>query len=121
MNYDQPIEARIMVINNDTQAGMSGTSIESPEGQRPASFAIHWKYPGGIVNKDWTIDSNGVLDKDKVDAIMNQAELSTEEKKYRINELVYQYGSYVLHGGFDSFRNKYGDDSVVPGGCITIY
>lgn len=121
MNYDQPIEARIMVINNDTQAGMSGTSIESPEGQRPASFAIHWKYPGGIVNKDWTTDSNGVLDKDKVDAIMNQAELSTEDKKYQINELVYQYGSYVLHEGFDAFRDRYGDDSVVSGGCITIY
>ncbi len=117
-NYN--LNAEVLILNNDLDAGMSGTSIEGPEGQRPASFEIHWKYPGGIINREWPVD-NDILTEEKVESVMSQTGLSTDQQRLQINDMVYNYGSYIMHGDFNSFRDHYGNTAVDPTGCIVIY
>lgn len=114
-NYTETISAEVMIMNNDIDTGMSGTSIDSPEGDRPSSFTTHWKYPGGIIARGWPADKPEVLSLELVEGVMADTILSLDEKRYKINGMVYDYGTYRLANNFDDFRNHYG-----LGECVTI-
>lgn len=114
-NYTETISAEVMIMNNDIDTGMSGTSIDSPEGDRPSSFTTHWKYPGGIIDKGWPTDNSAVLSLELVEGVMADTTLSLDGKRYKINGMVYDYGTYKLATDFDAFRDHYG-----LGACVTI-
>ena len=104
MNSYEAIEGRIMVLSNDSNAGLSG---QSPDwgGSQPASFTIYWRYPGGMSNMGWPIDEG--FDATQIEEIMGSSELSNEQKREKINELVYRYGNRKLSGDWEEFRDYY--------------
>lgn len=108
MPYEE-INGEIMVMSNDAEPGLSGTSTDY-EGAQSQTFEVRWVYPGGIINLGW----NALDDNDQITSIAGDNSLSRETKINNINGIVYSHVRNLLTTeGWDNFYDNYG-------GCVTI-
>lgn len=103
-NYNETISGEIALYNNNAEPGLSGQSPDWGGGQ-PASFTIYWRNPGGITNVGWPTDEGAYFS--EIDLIVGDTSLSEEQKREKINELVYKYGNIKLSGEWETFRDHY--------------
>ena len=108
MPYEE-INGEIMVMSNDAEPGLSGTSTDF-EGAQSQTFEVRWVYPGGIISLDWSaLNDNG-----QITNIVEDNSLSRETKINNINGIVYSHVRNLLTTeGWDDFYDIYG-------GCVTI-
>ena len=108
MPYEE-INGEIMVMSNDAEPGLSGTSTDY-EGAQSQTFEVRWVYPGGIINLDWNV-LNG---NNQITDIAEETSLPRETKINNINGIVYSHVRDLLTiEGWDDFYDVYG-------GCVTI-
>ena len=108
MPYEE-INGEIMVMSNDAEPGLSGTSTDY-EGAQSQTFEVRWLYPGGIINLGW----NALDDNDQITSIAGDNSLSRETKINNINGIVYSHVRNLLTTeGWDDFYDNYGV-------CVTI-
>lgn len=108
MPYEE-INGEIMVMSNDAEPGLSGTSTDY-EGAQSQTFEVRWFYPGGIINLGWNaLDDNG-----QITSIAGDNSLSREIKINNINGIVYSHVRNLLTTeGWDDFYDHYYE-------CVTI-
>ena len=108
MPYEE-INGEIMVMSNDAEPGLSGTSTEY-DGADSHTFEVRWVYPGGIINFNW----HGLNDNYQITNIADDTGIQREEKINSINGIVYGHVKDLLTiEGWDYFYDHYSE-------CVTI-
>lgn len=108
MPYEE-INGEIMVMSNDAEPGLSGTSTDY-NGADSHTFEVRWVYPGGISNLNW----HALDDNYQITNIAENTGIAREEKINSINGIVYGHVRDLLTiEGWDDFYDHYSE-------CVTI-
>lgn len=81
MPYEE-INGEIMVMSNDAEPGLSGTSTDY-NGADSHTFEVRWVYPGGISSIDW----HGLNENYQITNIAEDTGIAREVKINSINGL----------------------------------
>ena len=104
-----------MTLDNDDSLSGSSTDWEGAD-DASKSVTVRWTWPSGIINIGWDALSTGL--QSSITDIANDSASSTTDRISRINQAIYNYVSYLMEPGGESYDDF--ADKFVGTNCIVI-